>query len=141
VATDYKHAPVTNEAEKVVRGFFDSWEKDGFIPAFEKYLHDDVLYQNLGFDDVRGKEAAIGVVKYYLSVSDMPFGWVEYLGIASVGNLVLTERIDHLFDEGKTKKHATKIMGAFEVKDGKISRYSDYFDPRQFLQKMEVNHG
>jgi limonene-1,2-epoxide hydrolase len=141
MAIDSKSTTDMNEAEKVVRAFFDSWDKDGFVVAFEKHLHDDVLYQNLGFDDVKGKKAALGVIDYYLSISNMPYGWVEYIAIASSGNMVLTERVDHLFNADKTKKHATKIMGAFEVKDGKIIRYSDYFDPRQFLQNMDINHG
>lgn len=60
-----------------------------------------------------------------------------HIGIAASGSTVLTERIDHLYNEDRSRTHSTRIMGGFEVKDGKIIRYSDYFDPRQFLSKMD----
>lgn len=125
-----------SEAEAVVRQFLKDWEL-GFVEAFKTHLHDDVLYQNTGFEDKHGKAAALTIIDYYLSISEMPFGRVEYIGIAASGSTVLTERIDHLYNEDRSRTHSTRIMGGFEVKDGKIIRYSDYFDPRQFLSKMD----
>ena len=45
---------------------------------------------------------------------------------AAAGDVVLTERIDHI-GTGDTR-FPVPVMGAFEVRDGKIARWRDYFD-------------
>jgi limonene-1,2-epoxide hydrolase len=118
-------------ARQVVEGFFKDWET-GFTPAFERWMHPDAVWRNTGFPDAVGKAAVMGLLGQYLQVSAMPYGRVEMRSIAIEGDTkVLTERVDHLWsDDGKT--HSAKIMGTFEVRDGQILRYSDYFDPTAF---------
>jgi limonene-1,2-epoxide hydrolase len=119
--------------QQVVEAFVKAWE-GGFIPAFERWMHPDALWQNTGFPDAVGKTQVMALLDRYLRVSRMPYGRVELKGVAAAGDLVLTERIDHLWsDDGLT--HSAKIMGAFEVKDGLIARYSDYFDPTPFFDE------
>ena len=65
-----------------------------------------------------------------------PFGarWeieATIVTIAAMGELVLTERIDHLWND-QGGRHSAHIMGTFEVQDGLIVRYADYFDASQF---------
>jgi limonene-1,2-epoxide hydrolase len=50
----------------------------------------------------------------------------EILNIATNGNVVLTERVDHVAYEGRT--FHLRIMGAMEVPGNKISAWRDYFD-------------
>ena len=57
--------PVTSEgagAEQVVRDFFDMWDTDGFVPAYEKYMHPDALWLKTGFPHVSGVGLLHGVV-------------------------------------------------------------------------------
>jgi limonene-1,2-epoxide hydrolase len=50
----------------------------------------------------------------------------EMLHVAVRDNVVLTERID-TFTIGEAKV-PLPVMGTFEVRDGKISAWRDYFD-------------
>lgn len=117
-------------AQQVVESFFKDWET-GFIDAFEKWMADDAVWQNTGMPDCVGRESYMGHLRKYNEISKMPYGRVEMINILSDGDTVLTERIDHLWGDGP-ETHSAKIMGAFEVRDGKIKRYSDYLDIGQF---------
>ena|SRR5271156_4266281 len=117
---------------EVVRRFLIAWET-GFTPAFLRWFHPDGVWQNTGFPDAVGKPAALALLDQYLATFAMAYGRAEIISIAVDSNKVLTERIDHLWsDAGAT--HSAKIMGTFEVRDGLIARYSDYFDPTPFRQ-------
>ena len=52
------------------------------------------------------------------------------INIAVSGPVVMTERVDVFTLAGKT--FDLQVMGAFEVNDGKINAWRDYFDPSQF---------
>lgn len=120
-------------AEDIVRAFFNAWETDGFVPAFEKYMHPKGVWQNSGFPDAIGKAAVMELLNTYMGFSGLPYGRVELKNIVSKNNTVLTERVDHLFD-GKGKTHSAPIAGTLVVEDGLIKRYADYFDTRQFVE-------
>jgi limonene-1,2-epoxide hydrolase len=57
----------------------------------------------------------------------------EVLGIASSGDLVFTERIDRFRMMGKTV--ALPVAGVFQVRDGKIAAWRDYFDMQSWLRQ------
>ncbi|MFN3472557.1 MAG: nuclear transport factor 2 family protein [Blastomonas sp.] len=117
-------------ARETVEGFFKDWET-GFVAAFEKWMAPDVVWQNTGLPDRVGYDDVMDQLRQYNEISQMPYGRVEMINIMAEGDTVLTERIDHLWDDdGRT--HAAKIMGALQVRNGKITRYSDYLDVRQF---------
>ena len=50
---------------------------------------------------------------------------IEIVNLAVAGNVVLTERIDHVVFDGNA--HDALGMGAFEVSGGKITAWRDYF--------------
>jgi limonene-1,2-epoxide hydrolase len=56
------------------------------------------------------------------------------LNIAANGSVVLTERVDVF--KLPDKSIALPVMGAFEVTDGKIAAWRDYFDMNQFTSQM-----
>ncbi|MBV1918313.1 MAG: hypothetical protein KUG65_09680 [Sphingomonadaceae bacterium] len=45
-----------------------------------------------------------------------------------MGGTVLTERIDHMRDADGRTLMSIRVMGTFDVKDGKIAAWRDYFD-------------
>jgi len=54
--------------------------------------------------------------------------------IAADGSTVLTERLDvFTFANGRID---LPVMGTFEVRDGKIAAWRDYFDMAMFLNQM-----
>jgi limonene-1,2-epoxide hydrolase len=61
-------------------------------------------------------------------VAGMTFAELRLVHIAVNGDVVLTERVDvFTFTDGR--KVALPVMGAFEVADGTITAWRDYFDP------------
>ena len=56
--------------------------------------------------------------------------------IAADGETVLTERVDVMEMQGKTVE--LPVMGTFEVRDGKIARWRDYFDMRTFRKLSQA---
>lgn len=124
-------------AQDVVVAFLKAWETDGFVPAFERYLDPQALWQNTGFPDCKGREAYMNLLHYYQQFSQMPFARVEMKNLAVAGNVVLTERIDHLYNQDRNRRHSAHIMGTFVVENGLIQRYSDYFDAGQFKDMIQ----
>jgi limonene-1,2-epoxide hydrolase len=56
------------------------------------------------------------------------------INIAVNGPVVMTERVDVFRLPGKSFE--LQVMGTFEVSDGKINAWRDYFDQNQFTSRM-----
>ena len=110
-------------AIEVVRDFCAAWEardQQRILDAFT----DDGVYHNMPLDPAVGKAAIAALLGVILGpASDVKF---EIKQIAAAGDVVLTERIDRFVMGGKTVE--LPVMGAFEVRDGKIAAWRDYFD-------------
>ncbi|NWK97900.1 hypothetical protein DM806_20010 [Sphingobium lactosutens] len=83
----------------VVKAFLKDWEI-GFVPTFDRWLYRDCLWTNAGQPDCRGKAEISALLDEYLRVSNMPYGQVDLLTVATVDSSVLTERIDNLYGDG-----------------------------------------
>jgi len=118
------------ENEKLVVAFLDEWGPtyDVFRNAYDKYMTDDVLWENTGFPTVAGKREAMGFLDQLRTIWGMEYCSYQLLGIASRGDKVFTERIDKVHGPDGEVKMTFKIMGSFDIRDGEISRYSDHFD-------------
>ncbi len=58
----------------------------------------------------------------------------EIRHIVADGDIVMTERVDN-FMVGGTRV-SVPCMGIFELRDGKISAWRDYWDPQQFERQV-----
>ena len=58
----------------------------------------------------------------------MEYCTIEIYNLSSAGNVVLTERLDTMYRDDDSVILPYRIMGALEVRDSKICRYTDYFD-------------
>ncbi len=56
--------------------------------------------------------------------------------IAAEGGTVLNERVDVFRLPGQ--EISLPVMGAFEVVDGKIAAWRDYFDMNQFMSQLSA---
>lgn len=126
--------PTPTAPEDVVRAFLEDWETQGFVPAFERWLAPDAVWENTfpPCPKAEGRAAYMALLQQYQAFSQMPFARVEIRNIAVNGNTVLTERVDHLFNADGTRRHSAPIAGTFVVENGLITRYADYFDASQF---------
>src|SRR6185312_4326545 len=91
----------------LVSRFCAAWGNDLGAEDLAAFFTDEAVYHNIPFEPITGKE-----------------------NIANNGPVVLTERVDVFTLAGKT--FDLRVMGAFEVNDGKIKAWRDYFDPSQF---------
>jgi limonene-1,2-epoxide hydrolase len=121
-------------AIETVRAFLEECAKGKaeMLAAFRHYFTPQTVWENVGFSTSTGVAEAMAVIDAFdASIGASAFR-AEMLAIASEGNRVLTERIDHLLDgEGKTVQ-SLQLMGIFEVRDGKIIAWRDYFDTAGF---------
>jgi limonene-1,2-epoxide hydrolase len=114
------------EAERVVRDLCDAFAKHD-AEAIRPLLADDVVYHNMPMDPIVGIEDAVGFINGFFGMFDSLV--IETLHLAVIGSVVLTERID-TFTLGDAVC-PLPVMGTFEVRNGKISAWRDYFDMAQ----------
>jgi limonene-1,2-epoxide hydrolase len=117
--------------EELVREFCAAVERHD-AEALRPFLADDVVYHNIPMDPAVGQEAAIAFIDGFFKMCDRLE--IEILHLAVRDNVVLTERID-TFTMGD-KKAPLPVMGTFEVRDGKISAWRDYFDLAQITSML-----
>lgn len=119
------------EPESVVRGFLEQMARGDSRAALE-VVDDNIVYTNVGLPTVHGRARVARV----LGLLDRPllgFG-VDTINLASDGPVVLTERIDEL-RLGRLRVQFW-VCGRFEVVDGRIVVWRDYFDQFDVLKGL-----
>ena len=96
------------------------------------FFTDDAVYHNIPFEPVTGRENIADNIASFIRPGPPGIERIEFrvINIAASGPVVMTERVDVFTLAGKT--FDLQVMGAFEVNDGKIKAWRDYFDPSQF---------
>jgi limonene-1,2-epoxide hydrolase len=115
-------------ADQTVTAFCDALTKSDLNGAM-KLIAEDCVYHNIPLDPVKGAAAIRGALEGFVQM----LGTIEIdtkLQIA-VGDTVMNERIDSFSPPGKAR-FGLPVAGVFEVKNGKIVAWRDYFDVRQF---------
>lgn len=117
-------------AADVVRSFVAAWNAND-IDAVVGHLHPDVRYHNIPLEPILGRES----VRAYLR-SIGAFDWVDWqlLAIAESGSQVLTERVDRFSLRGR--EVSLPLMGIFEVEQGLIRGWRDYFDLAGYRRQL-----
>jgi limonene-1,2-epoxide hydrolase len=121
------------EAERVVRDLCAAFEKHD-AEAMRQFFTDDVVYHNIPMDPAIGIDDTIAFIDGFFAMCESMV--IETLHLAVHGNVVLTERVD-TFTLGQTVA-ALPVMGTFEVRDGKISAWRDYFDMAQITKMLSA---
>ena len=110
---------------EVVQAFCDAMVKRD-PEVLRGYLADDVVYQNTGMAAKKGVEDVLGDLAGQFAMFPSSYEY-RMQNIAGTGGVVLTERVDMITDfDGNP--HGVPVMGTFIVWDGKITRWTDYFD-------------
>jgi limonene-1,2-epoxide hydrolase len=119
------------DSKQVVRDFCAAWErldKEAILDAFT----DDAVYHNMPMAPATGKEAIGQLITMILGQAADGVRF-EIKHIVADGEVVLTERVD-TFTLGE-KKIKLDVMGTFELRDGKIAAWRDYFDLAQWTKQ------
>lgn len=120
-----------DDAERLVRTFCDAFGRHD-AEALRPFFTDDVVYHNIPMDPAVGIDAAVAFIAGFFAMCEGME--IETVHLAVRGNVVLTERID-TFTMGQ-KVAPLPVMGTFEVRDGKISAWRDYFDMAQITAML-----
>jgi limonene-1,2-epoxide hydrolase len=119
------------EPERVVREFCDAFDGRN-AEALRPFFTDDIVYHNIPLDPAVGIDATLAFIESFFGMCDGMT--IETVHLAVRDNLVLTERID-TFLVGDVVA-PLPVMGTFEVRDGKISAWRDYFDLGQITSML-----
>jgi len=122
---------VSDSPTEIVTKFCAAWS-DNDVDALMGFFADDAVYHNIPIDPVNGVDAIkAAIAGFTQGVEKIEFRVKQ---IAADGNVVMTERVDVFHLPGKTIE--LPVMGTFEVKNGKIAAWRDYFDMQQFMDQM-----
>jgi len=97
--------------------------QDSDLDAAGPLLAEDLVYQNVGLPTIHGRKRAM---KLFSSLGGSSAFEVKIHRIAADGAAVLTERTDALIF-GPLRLQFW-VCGVFEVHDGRITLWRDYFD-------------
>ena len=113
----------------LVSRFCAAWAKDLSAEDLAAFFTDDAVYHNIPFAPVIGRENIANNIASFIRPGPPGIERIEFrvINIAANGMVVLTERVDVFTASDKTFE--VQVMGAFEVSDGKIKAWRDYFDP------------
>jgi limonene-1,2-epoxide hydrolase len=123
-----------SDAIDFVQRFCDEWGKGSGVDVLIEYFADDAVYHNVPVAPVTGRVAIKATIEMFTTgVERIEF---RVLHIAAVNDVVLTERADIFVLPGKLIE--LPVMGTFELRDGKIAAWRDYFDLNQYMTQLQT---
>jgi limonene-1,2-epoxide hydrolase len=121
------------EPIETVTRFCEAW-KDVDLDRIVAFFSEDAVYHNIPLDPVTGREAIKATIASFTPGIDRIEFEVRHIAADASGNVVLTERVDRFFSPERTIE--IPVMGTFEVADGVITAWRDYFDLNQFMSQL-----
>ncbi|MEQ9142933.1 MAG: limonene-1,2-epoxide hydrolase family protein [Parvibaculaceae bacterium] len=120
-----------NKNEEIIRDFIKAWSR---LDAKELagYFAEDGVYHNMPTGPVKGRDNVkafiAGFAKDWTSTE-----W-DLLNILADGDIVITERLDRT--KVGDKPVDLPCAGIFEMQDGKIKVWRDYFDLSTYMNAL-----
>ena len=117
----------------VVVRFCEAFGKGATPAELVDYFADDAVYHNMPVDPAVGREAILGLLNMFVTPAER----VEFRvrNLVAQGDTVLTERVDVFVLPNATIE--LPVMGTFEVQDGKIAAWRDYFDLNTYMSQLQ----
>jgi limonene-1,2-epoxide hydrolase len=110
-------------AEAIVREFCTVVSKRD-VELVRPLFGDGVVYHNVGMEPSAGLADVLANLEGQWAMFDVYEFEIVHLSVS--GDTVLTERVDTIGSGGA--RWPLPVMGAFDVEDGKITAWRDYFD-------------
>ena len=115
----------------LVQQFLSDWHTMD-VERLLEYFTDDAVYHNIPVDPHVGKDAIRAFFDGWMPNATRLDAEVHH--ILADGPIVVTERTDEV--EFPTATVRIPIAGIFEIEDGKIARWREYFDMAQFTSQL-----
>ena len=115
---------MTRSADELITEFCKLWSSPN-PEELAGYFTEDAVYHNIPMEPVQGRAAIQQFIAGFVAVVDGIDFQVHRQ--VSDGTVVMNERTDVMrFKDGR--ELPLPVMGVFEVRDGKIAVWRDYFD-------------
>jgi limonene-1,2-epoxide hydrolase len=123
--------PASADNEQIVREFVAAWSR---LDADElvAYFTEDGTYFNMPTAPVTGRDNLRAFIAGFLEPWDET-EW-EIVNLLAEGNIVMVERMDRTVVSGRPV--ALPCFGIFEMENGKIKVWRDYFDLATFTSAL-----
>lgn len=117
--------------ERVIRDFVAAWPR---LDAKELagYFAEDGVYHNMPMAPIAGRANIEKLIAGFIGAWTKTH-W-DLLHVLCAGDVVVTERVDHIVAGGKSVD--LPVAGVFELENGKIKRWRDYFDMGTYQRAM-----
>ena len=118
---------MSTRGHDAVRKICENWAAMS-LEEFGEVMTDDCDYRNVPIDGDRhiGPDAAHAVL------STLGAKWVvdlEVVNLVGDDRVVMTERTEHFArKDGTREPFVLPVMGVFELRDGKVAAWRDYFE-------------
>jgi len=117
--------------QEFIAAFITAWP-EGDAAKLASFFSEDAVYHNIPMDPIKGRDAIQATLAEFMGMGGQV--GVDIAHIVSDGAIVMTERVDHF--TGIEKTISLPVMGIFEVHNGSITAWRDYFDLNQFTSQM-----
>lgn len=119
--------------EQVVVDFIEAWSR--LDPAeLAGFFAEDGIYHNMPTEPVQGRANVEALIRTF-SAQWTETRW-DIRSIASSGNVVMVERVDHTRAGERTVD--LPVVGVFELEGGRIKAWRDYFDLHTWQRQTGV---
>ena len=121
------------ESVALIRNFIEACVRAD-PDEFAGYFTEDAAWWNAPWKPVQGREAIRETLRRGAEqMAALPW---EIKHIVADGDVVMAERVDN-FMAGGTRV-SVPCVGVFELRDGKIAAWRDYWDLKQFERQMDT---
>jgi len=108
---------------RIVRDFIETWPSLD-VERIVAFFTDDGVYHNMPIAPIAGRDALRAFIGAFLK-DWTKTNW-DVLNIVAAGDVVIAERVDHIHVGDKSVD--LPCCGVFELENGKIKAWRDYFD-------------
>lgn len=115
-----------------VKDFIAAWEAQD-LDRVMGFFTPDAIYHNIPMPVLHGVADIRKTIAGFIGMGDKLVFETHHIAEAP-GGVVMTERTDKFLMNGQWL--ALPVMGVFEIKDGKIAKWRDYFDMAQFQSQI-----
>ena len=119
------------ENERIVREFIAAWSKLN-TDELVGYFTEDGIYHNMPAKPVSGHGDLRAFISAFLESWEKT-DW-EILNLLAADDIVMVERVDRTLAAGKEVE--LPCCGIFEMKEGKIAVWRDYFDMQTYIKGL-----
>ncbi len=138
----------SNDNERLALEIFKAMDDGRIVEAVPELTTEDFVWSNSGLPDLKGQQEVLnlltsgGFSNEIPILKEMTHFTADLVSIASNGNVVFTERVDHHWAADGRDLMTPHICGVVEIRDGKISRLHDFYDTAVYQQEpTEVQPG